>query len=350
MPPPEDMAGEDASLDDAVQAIVGVMRKEAPVSDRRENRTDRDTIERDESTDLEESEREEREQEATERKGSAEGEDVPDDGAEETFIELPADSEDGEPERVALTEAIEAVKQLRAMNGEIGTAIIKAEEEAFQKQDQITQRLASTLDEVTRQARVSLEAMWALAPQPPDQIMLDRNSGYYDPEGYHLAKLNHDRFWAQVRNVEAKLDSAQKGRAAVDDHGDKDMIHRETERAARFIPAFKDPAQREARKAEILNVLGQKYGITKQELDEIVDHKAWRIMNDLTDRLAVQKKAPEVRKAVEEKAAKLVKGRLPVNRDASGRYASEARKQLRETGSEDAFVNYLLKSSAKTKR
>lgn len=350
------MAGEDASLDSAVQAITAKLRGGAEGRpDARENREDRDTHERQQPSDLEELERLDAEERAAaeNQDGKAPAEVESEDGEEAgaaddaQFIELPAAEDGADPERVPLTEAIEAVKQLRQMNGEIATAVIRAEEEAYQKQDQVTQQLAKTFETVQKQARVALQLMGQFLPQPPSEELLNRNSQYYDPEGYWVQRNYYDEFVAHKARVEATLRQAGDGLNATNGQQDQEMTRRELERAARFIPEFKDEKSREAKKSEWLEVLGAKYGLDKATIDEIGDHRALRMMNDLANALKAQKKAPEVKKHLQETRPKIVNGRAPTTRDPqTGQFISQARKELKETGSEDAFARMLMRSGA----
>jgi hypothetical protein len=346
------MAGEDASLDSSVAAIAAKLKggddlKEAP--DKRENRTDRYDIELQESGDLDEIEARERlgdqqdEGESHTEAEAGEGE-KPEDEAD-VFIELPPAEEGATPERVPLTEALEAVKQLRQMNGEIATAVIKAEEEAYLKQDQITQRINGAFAEVQRQARAAIETMYLYAPQEPNPIMLDRNSGYYNPEEYHLAKMRYDEFATHYSKVVNTLRGAEQGAGMTGEHLDKEMVRRETERAARFIPAFKEERALAAWKADALEVLNARYGIPKEMLDEIVDHRALRIIDDVVKMTKAEKKAPEVKKHLTETKPKIVNGRPSNQRDTqTGRFTNKARESLRKSGTEEAFSSYLLTS------
>lgn len=348
------MAGEDASLDSAVATIAAKLRgDEQQRPDPRENREDRDAIERENSTDLEESERLEREARADDENAQGEkpAEVESKDGAEAEaeddaqYIELPPVEEGGTPERIPLTEALEAVQKVRQMDGEIATAVIRAEEEAFAKQDQITQQLNTTFSTVVQQARVALAMMDQYLPAPPDPIMLDENSGYYDPAAYHRAKLYYDGYAAHYQKVAGVLKQAELGAQSTAGVQDAETVRRETDRAARYIPEFKDDKTRAARKDEILQALSPKYGFKKEDLDEIVDHRAWRALNDLAKAMTAERKAPEVRKQLTETKPKIVNGRVSQTRDPqSGRFTSEARKELRDTGSIEAAARLFMRS------
>lgn len=353
------MAGDDASLDAAVAMITkkvtaaDVGLEPAPQrKDTRENRSDRDPTEADDYHDLHDLEAMEREEaRAKQGKEPATGDDKGEESQEadaetDAFIELPATEEGKAPERVPLSEAVEAVQKLRQMNGDIDTAVIRAEEEAYQKQDQITQALDKAFGQVSQQAKLALAMMDRYLPQAPDPIMLDENSGYYDPAGYHRAKLYYDGFMQHRSQVQRMLDDSERGRSLTGDQQNGEFSRREIERTARFIPEFKDEASREAKKAEYLKVLEPKFGLSKQDLDDIGDHRAWRLIDYVAKSLSTEKAAPEVRRQVQEKAPKLVQGRLPERDKANGRFIADARKAHREQGSEESLARLLLSSGA----
>jgi hypothetical protein len=333
----------DAGLDSAVASIMKKIPDEAARVDVngndlddldvRENREERDITERQGTSDLEEAERE--------AKAQGDGEAGEDDPGAEEFIELPPETEGGEPTRIPAKEAADAWQKLRQMDGEIATAVIKAEETAFAKQDEITQQLRATFDTVRQQAQLSLQMLNAYAPREPDP------RDFHTTEDYYQAKLSHDNYWKYYDQVSAKLKAAESGINAVSGQQDGEITRREMARAERFIPGYGDEKTRVAKHTEWLDVLGPRYGVSKEDIEGIADHKALRILNDLASRIAAEKKAPEVRKAVQDKAPKITKSRTNPNRDTgTGRFVSDARKQLKETGSEAAFAQMLLRSGA----
>lgn len=339
----------DPTLDSAVESImkkiapdegarVDVNGNDLDVRDARDNREERDVTEREGTGDLEQAEREER---ATKNEGET-GED--DAGAEEDFIELPPETEGGEPTRIPAKEAADAWQKLRQMDGDIATAVIKAEEEAFAKQDQFTTQLAKTFETVAKQAQVTLQVMRQMFPQEPSRLMLDETSQYYNPAAYWQERNYYDDFVKHYHKVSDFLEKAEQGRTATGAQQDGEITRRELDRAARYIPEFKDEKAREAKKAEWLDAL-KPYGLTMDDLNEITDHRALRIINDFAKHKTTERKAPEIRKAVQDKAPKITKGRANPNRDAgTGRFVTDARKQLKESGSEAAFAAWALRS------
>ena len=82
------------------------------------------------------------------------------------------------------------------------------------------------------------------------------------------------------------------------------------------------------------------------------DHKLMQALDFALKAKQAPAKAVEVRKAVKESAAKMTNGQLP-ERNRTGQFTSEtraARDELRKTGSEEAFVNVLLRSGALKQR
>lgn len=338
------MAGDDAALDSHVAAIAAKLRggTDEPI-DKRENREDRDVTDV-QSSDLEESERLEREANQQDGESQAEAETESAEKAEDeadAFIELPAAEEGGEPERIPVTEAAEAVKQLRQMNGDIATAVIKAEEDAFAKQDQVTQAITQTLQQVDQHAKATLEMMRLYAPQQPHP------DDFMTTEDYYKAKLHFEAYAQHYNKVLGTIEQSGKAQNAVGAHQVTEYERREIERSSRFIPEFKDEKTRASRKSEILETMGKHFGVTKSELDEIVDHKAWRMMDKLDKALRAEKKAPEVKKHLQETKPKIVNGRVSPERDrGTGQFINKARKEHAEKGNEDTFARLLLRSGA----
>lgn len=338
--------GEDAALDDIAERIAGLgMDKLVQDTSKlsRTDETDLDITEQDESGELPQGGEEAAEVDAKSGDEAAAGE-AP------AFIEIPSTEEGGEAEKIPLTEAVEAIKAFRQMEGDIATAVTRAETEAQAKQDEITSATMQAFETVRTQAKVALEAMRAYMPAPPDRLLLDQNSGYYDPVAYYAQKAQYDDHLSFMQKVQGTILQAEEGLKQTDTHKQTEWSKREAERLARFIPEWKDDKSREAKKSEILDTLGKKYGLTKEELDDIVDHKAWRMLADLTTQLKAQTKAPEVRKHVQEKVAKIVQGRPSQERAPDGKFISDARKALKDTGSDEAFQAYLLRSGVARKR
>ena len=344
----QEMAGEDASLDVATDKLVSIglgnMIQDVQKLDRLEDgRGDIDVTEADGTTDLDKIERDtaaQTESKAEEAKGD--GEDAEAGETAETFIELPSAEEGKEGERIPLAEAIEAIQFKRQFDGDAAKALIEVEEKAYAKHDEVTTQLTKILE--TAQARDSaiLQALLHHGPQPPHPALKDERSEYYNPSEWLRLNDAYQAFLADFNALKGEVENTGKARQGLNDHTSETNLRREHDRIARYIPEWKDEKGREAFKAKMLDTLGKRFGVTKEDVDDIIDHKAWRIMQYAADAIAKETKAPEVRKAIQEKAPKLVNGEVPRQRDSSGRFVTEARGRLKQSGSEDDFVNFLL--------
>ncbi|NBW13308.1 MAG: hypothetical protein EBR82_35400 [Caulobacteraceae bacterium] len=329
------MAGEDQSVMAATAKILAlgpdVLGLEAP---KRENRIERDPIEREQSTDMDVQDEGAKEAQtpAPEQKEAA---------ADEAgdFLEIPGEGE--EVEKVPLAEAVEAVKQYRAMRGDIAAAVNRAEIEYSQRMDAQVQAIATTYAEVARQAQIALEAM--PRPRPPSDLLRDQRSEYYNPEEY-VAQL--EQYQAQLQQwqaVEANATAAQQQEQRALEAAALMRSQREHERVARFIPEWGKDETRALVQDRLYKFLETEYGVDAALLDTLpFDHRFVRAMNDLATLKAAKTQAPEVRKAVQEKAPKITRGGQTPQRAENGQFVSAARQQLSQSGSETDAARLFL--------
>lgn len=330
-----DLMDDDPDVGAAVQKILarGASALGDEVrEDARENREDREAHELAEDADMDaRPDPVEPEGEEGAEQAAAEG--------DEQFLEIPGDTEGADPIKVPLAEAAEAVKQIRQMNGDIATAVTKAEIEAYEKQDRITSSMLGVYQKIEQEARAAVELMYQFMPQPPDRSLLET-----DPQAFYAQRVWYDDYVTHANKVRATIAQAQQGQTIATTEAEKLEVERENARLARYVPEWAKPETREAKRGEILSALQAKYGITKEDLEGVTSHKAWRIMADLVRLNAVDAKAPEVRKAVQEKAVKLRNGKMPAREEGTGRFVGDARKELRESGSVDAAARLFMRS------
>jgi hypothetical protein len=335
-----DMSGDDPSLDGAVSRIMERFAKAepSPTEDKRENKTDREAFEEREIGEMDVRD------DAPESDAEAQQDAEP--ASDDGYIELLGD-EGQEPERIPLSEVAEGYKQYRQMQGDIASAVIKAETEAEAKQAQILQSTLQKYQQTEAIATTAIKMLEAIMPALPSEELLNVNSEYYDPQGYYAAKARYDQALQFGQSIYGQLAAAGQGKQQTLTEADKAAIDRENARLARYIPDWGKDETREAKRSEIITALGAKYGVTADDMDGVVSHKAWRMMADLAATLKSERAAPEVRKAVQEKAVKLVKGKMPPrDSNGSGRFISEDAKALKDTGSEEAAARKWLRSGA----
>ena len=356
------MGGEDASLDAAVAAIVGKIQADRPQADTRPVGKTQDVTEYDGPTDMETLEDQQAAADAgetpkakTQATGEQPEDDQGEDGAEagaegDELFELPPEAEGEEPVKMTKAEAIAAIRAQRQIQGDVANVINQAEAKYQAEQDEIIKSIAEAHDVVITRAEAALKMM--PRPQMPSELLLDRTSQYYDPEQYHLQKINYDRQVEVIRQVQEAHKVATKEKTEALTAQEQIQNAREHERLARAWPDWKDPAKREAKAAELITGAEKVFGIPRETMAKMpFDHKLMQALDFALKAKQAPTKAVEVRKAIQEKAPKMVNGRAPdAPRDKQGRFINEARQQLKESGSEDAFANYLLRSGALKQR
>lgn len=265
--------------------------------------------------------------------------------SQEEYFELPAETEGAEAEKIPRADAIAAVRQMRQLEGGIAEAITKAETEHFAKQDQAWANMVQTHNAVIERA----EAALASIPRPvmPPRSMLDENSPNYDPTRYYHLVNHYEDQVNVLRTVAARKTEAERARAETATAIQQEHMAREHERMARHLPDWKDQAKREEVSKGVYGFLEKAYGLPAEFLDSTIpfDHRLVRAMLDLKALKEAQTKAPEVRRAVQDKAPKLdARGRIPSqDRAPNGQFVAEAAKRLKVEGSAEAAASKWLK-------
>lgn len=347
----------DAALDAATNRIVGMLGKGGmnSLEERlpgNENQTNRDLTRRERSGDMDDddvslsADEEKNMDPRTARSGqqpaekAEDGQDKKEDAAaaSEDWLEIPAAEEGAEPERVPLNEAVEAIKQVRAMQGDIAAAVHKAEDEARANQAKYLEDVVRMHTTVRQQAEMALQTI--PTPQPPSRAYLDPNSQHYNPEYYHRAMLEYEDQARAWQGIEQRAMQARQQQQAALDAASEAAATREHERLSRYLPDWKDEGKRATMINDLTEKLGKTYGITPEFINAVpFNHGLVRMAMDA---LAAKEAPPapkpaEVRKAVQERVAKVVKGNAqPRNSDGTFQagQASQAREALRKSGDE----------------
>ena len=332
-----ELSGEDASIQAATAKILSlgpsawgddVPAQQAPKQ--RENRLDRDPIERETSTDLAESEKEEAQGQADQKAETK----APEEGAAD-YLEIPGE-EGQEAEKVPLADAVEAIKQMRALQGDVASAVNKAEAEYQEKVDAGLNEMARVYDAVIQQARTVIQSM--PTPQPPDRSLITQ-----DPEVYQLLLQQYEYQVQMLNGAQERAQEAAKEQAQVRQQQAALRMQRENERLGRYIPEWKDEKSRAEIASRMSDFMSKTYGLDEATMNEVAfDHRLVRAMNELMTLKAQATKAPDVRKEVQERAPKITKAAPSQQRAPDGRFASDAAKQLKDSGSEEAAARLFL--------
>jgi hypothetical protein len=329
-----ELSGEDASVMAATQKILSLgpaaWGEDAPAPKPRENRPDRDPIEKETSTDLAESEQEQ----AQERAEAKPDEKAPDEAAAD-FIEIPGD-EGQEAEKVPLADAVEAIKQMRALQGDIASAVNKAEAEYQEKVDRGLSEMIGIYQNMRQHAEAVLMSL--PLPQPPDRSLIRT-----DNEVYELLLNDYEQRVALYQNAQHRYSEAKAEEDRIQSAKDALREKREDERLARYLPEWKNEKTRVELQQSMTDFMVKAYGLEPDVLDKVkFDHRLVRAMHELMTLKSQATKAPDVRKEVQEKAPKITKAAPSQQRAPDGRFASDAAKQLKESGSEEAAARLFL--------
>lgn len=133
-------------------------------------------------------------------------EDEPDAAEADPEFEIP-DADGGEPERVKLSELVEAKNQLAAIKGREAEVLERVHTQAHQAATQRIQQVDAWMNQTAFQLQQGL----ALLPQiaPPPFNMLNPSSPNYDPDQYHLQKGQFDQLQAHRHAIGQQLQGIQ---------------------------------------------------------------------------------------------------------------------------------------------
>ena len=346
----EEMFGDsDPTLDSAAMKIMALgaetmggpvgapQEREPPKRALRENR---DPTEDENSGDLDKVEGERRAAETDDKpeKEAAAPEDEGDD-----FLEIPG-AEGEEARRVPLSEAIEKIKQADAFNSDVKAAVIKAETEVLSRAEKAFEEIQGMHRSALVNAQATLRTL--PIPQPPNPVLLDRNSPNYDPETYHVLQLQYQDSARRYNAVRESITTAEAQAKDAEAARDALTVQREDKNLAKYWPEWGDPKTRETTRDAIFSKLNKYWGIEDADVDKLTSHKLMLIAKEAIDAREAKGKDPEIKKAVQERVAKVTRGGATPPRQANGQFVNQARSTLKETGSEAAMANWLLKSGA----
>lgn len=184
-----------------------------------------------------------------------------------------------------------------------------------------------------------LEAVEQIIQQTEPRV--DQSLRQSNPAEWSAQMLQH-KMWAEQRQAV----QAEKSRLAQEAEQEQareraEMVKQEAERLKDAIPEWADPAVAEA-ETKKLREYGQSIGFTEDELDDVIDHRAVRVLRDAMAYRELKAKSQTTRAAVEK-----AKVSAPGPKTAPSRATEErqARARLADSGSTDAAANLILMKS-----
>lgn len=260
-------------------------------------------------------------------------------GADLEFIEIPGAEEGAAAERVPLAEAVEAIKKVRALNGDIAAAVNQAEITYQKEQDGIIADIVKAHDVVIDRAEAALKMI--PKPQMPSNLYLDENSPYYDPKTWTALKQQYDQQVALLQGIAKEREDAVKQKGEAQSAQEMVTNAREHERLVRvWGDDWKNPQKREAKTKALFDGAEKHFHIDQALREKLpFDHRIMAALDFAIQAKERPAKAVEVKKAVQAAAPKIVKGQATPERTADGRFQAGAMKRLSETGSREDAAN-----------
>lgn len=164
------------------------------------------------------------------------------------------------------------------------------------------------------------------------QPRVDQSLRHSNPAEWSAQMLQHQQWAEQRRAVAAETDRLNAERSREEARERETLAARETEALLSALPDWKDPAIAKAESAA-LREYGQSVGYTEAELDDVLDHRAVRVLRDAMAYRDLKAKSGQVRSAVEAKrVAKPGAASAPPSKTQE---LQRAKTRLRQSGSVD---------------
>lgn len=193
--------------------------------------------------------------------------------------------------------------------------------------------------DVRSQYSSRLEAVEQIIQQTEPRV--DQSLRQSNPAEWSAQMLQH-KMWAEQRQAVQSERSRLAQEAEQEQARERaDMVKQEAERLRDAIPEWADPAVAKA-ETEKLREYGLTVGFTEDELDDVIDHRAVRVLRDAMAFRELKAKSQTTRAAVE--AAKVTS---PGPKTAPSRATEErsARARLADSGSTVAAAQLILMKS-----
>ena len=186
-----------------------------------------------------------------------------------------ADPESGESRKLKLSELVEAEREYTAFKEQKTQILANVQNEAMTYAQGMVEQTRAQMTQVGHQLQAVLQHIQP--PQPPPIDMLDPNSQRYNPDGYHLARAQHEHAMGRYNLVAQAAQGIAQQQAAFDEQRDT----RELQKLSPHWPEFTDPVKGNAVQQEFVTGMNKAYGFTFAELDGIlVDHRQAIVARD----------------------------------------------------------------------
>lgn len=132
------------------------------------------------------------------------------------------------------------------------------------------------------------------------QPRVDQSLRYTNP-GEWSAQMQQHQLWAEQKRMVAAETERLQGQSAEEQARERDaLVQAETVKLLEAMPEWKDPEIAKAETAK-LREYGQAAGYSEEELDDVVDHRALKILRDAMRYRELVAKSGKVKATVEQK-------------------------------------------------
>lgn len=270
------------------------------------------------------------------------------------FIEIEA--EDGaEPEKIAVKDAVEGYKQWEQFKGQQAEIVHRVETQAVQQADKMVRQHYDRITGVEDQLAAVLQVI--KPPEMPSQALRDPNSPYYNPEQYNAQRDQFDQAMVKYREVQETAQELRQYRTGQQAREAQAREARQLQELAKAWPEWSDPAKGEATQRAVANGVYKHYGLTFADVDKLDKAGFFFAMKDALAFRDMKSSAPQTKKTIEAKAAKVVKTNgasaqsSQTARRQNGQFAaSDALTRLRKSHSDADAVNFFEGHFAKQSR
>ena len=318
------------SIDDAVESILAP--SEEPTEEVTEVQTTEEVTEEVEATAEPETEEVEEEEEVDEIEAS--------DSDDEDLIEEPSQEEPRYSVKVDGAEVEVTLDDLK--QGYSGQKYVQqGMQDVAAKRKEAEDVYASLIND-----RQQLDALYqsiqqeGIAPPPekPSKEIFEA-----DPIGYMQKNLEYEEKKAEYDNKMAQLQQASQQNSVAQENAKKAYLQEQMQILQREIPEFANEQKATKLKDQLVNTGKTQYGYSSEEISQITDHRAIRVLHDAMMYQSIL--AGKSKAKVKTKSAKpVLKPGAKKVATSSAKIRSRQKAKLRETGSIDDAIGLIVNS------
>jgi hypothetical protein len=276
-----------------------------------------------------------------------EGEEPEVDEADEAEDESEADAEDEAPAEQLFTVKVDGREQqvpiselLRGYSGQAyiqrgmqEVAATKQEAESVYTALQSERQQLAQMVQAVQSGQVSLQP-----PQKPNESLLQT-----DPIGYLEARVKYDNDVATYQQTQQQLQQVTQQQSEAQQRAYMAHLAQEQQKLTQVIPAFANPETAAKVKQDLIAAGTEVYGYTPDELKQVADHRALRVLHDAAQyRRMMAGKKPVEAPAAAPKTPTIRPGAKPSAQANTRVKAEKAKAQMKRTGSVDDVAKFLL--------